>query len=54
MKISELIKELEHYKELLGDVEVYSKECGYEQPVEDVSTTWYNGQCVVLEDRKYE
>lgn len=54
MKISELIKELEQYKEVLGDVEVYSKECGYEKPIEYVGTTWYNGKCVLLDDCKYE
>lgn len=54
MKISKLIEELECYKELLGDVEVYSRECGYEKPIEDVGTTWYNGICVVMDDGEFE
>lgn len=54
MRISELMKELERYKETFGDVEVYSRDCGYEKPIEDVGTTWYNGICVVLDDCEFE
>ena len=49
MKISELIKLLEEHKEQLGDVEVYTLDCGYESDVQEVKEGWYNGVCVVID-----
>lgn len=49
MKISELVELLEEYKEKLGDVEVYTLECGYENNIYELKESWYDGVCVVIE-----
>lgn len=49
MKISELVELLEEYKEKLGDVEVYTLNCDYENPIYELKESWYAGVCVVIE-----
>lgn len=49
MKISELIEKLEELKSKVGDVQVYSLDCGYEAKIKSVDIGYYDGECVILE-----